>query len=534
MSSMMADLVLYNGKIVTVCPALPETTAVAVSNGRITAAGQDDEIRSLVGAGTKQVDLGGRLVLPGFSDSHFHLYDWALARKRLLLFGCTSLSEFQARLKKETAKFEAGEWVLGEGWNEVAWDEVRLPTRADLDLAAPDNPVILWRYDHHLVVVNTAALERCNVGIDTCSPPGGLIDRDEGGRPTGVLRDRAIQLVTEHIAPPTEDAVQAAILDSIPVLHQLGITAIHDCRGIRGIDGPPAFRAYQQLRAKGQLDLRVWMLIPTERLPQAAALGLRCGFGDDYLRVGHVKVFFDGGQGARTAWMHEPYEGSDEYGLPLHTPEQMTEIVDRAIEAGFPVAVHSIGDRAVGELIRIFKESKPAKLYAPHRIEHVQNIRPEDVALMGRLNLVASVQPIHITDDYPMFELTVGPRGRYGYPFRDLLDAGVPLALGSDCPVADPNPIWGIHAAVTRQRRDNSPANGWYPAQCITVREAVYGYTMGNALACGRQADLGSIEPEKLADLVVLDRDIMSIDPHEIAVAQVDLTIVGGKIVYQR
>jgi predicted amidohydrolase YtcJ len=258
--------------------------------------------------------------------------------------------------------------------------------------------------------------------------------------------------------------------------------------------------------------------------------------------VGHVKLFSDGAQGARTAWMLEPYLGEDHCGMPLTPMDEIADVIRRADQAGLAVAVHAIGDRANRELLSLFEQIQrerrhnphPVPGHIPHRIEHVQNIQPQDVARLARLGVVASVQPIHATDDMTMIEQTVGQRARFAYRFRDLWDAGVVLALGSDCPVADPNPLWGIHAAVTRQRRDGTPPGGWYPGQRLTVAEAVWGFTLGPALATGRQNELGSISPGKRADLVVLDRDIFAVEPGEIAQAQVVMTVLDGEVVYQQ
>jgi hypothetical protein len=281
----------------------------------------------------------------------------------------------------------------------------------------------------------------------------------------------------------------------------------------------------------------MWMLLPGELLNQAIELGLRTGFGDDVLRVGHVKFFSDGGQGARTAWMLEAYEDTASCGMPLTPMDELADAICRAHAAGLAVAIHAIGDRANRELVTVFEQVLSSMQVhapsAPHRIEHVQNIRPQDMRRLGRLGVAASVQPIHIPDDFPMIEKSVGPRGRWTYAFRDLLAAGVPLVFGSDCPVADPNPLWGIHAAVTRQMRDGSPTGGWYPSQRLSVAEAVWGFTMGAALVSGREAELGSLAPGKLADLVVLDRDIFEIEPMEIAQTQITTTIIGGQIVFE-
>jgi len=439
---------------------------------------------------------------------------------------------------------EPGEWILGQGWNESRWPEGRMPTRDDLDAVAPDHPVIIWRNDLHLAVVNSRGLEEAHITADTPNPPEGVIDRDASGEPTGILRELAINFVSEVIPDPTEEETVDAMREGFPILHRLGITGLHDYRIMGGADGPPAFRAYERLQAEGELDLRLWMHIPGEKLREAAALGLRTGVGDDYLRVGHVKLFSDGGQGARTAWMLEPYEDTGESGMPLTPMGEIHEAVRLADRSGLAVAVHAIGDRANRELIGVFEEvlggprrADTAPPAAPHRIEHVQVIQPEDVERLARLGVVASVQPIHCPDDIPMVETSVGPRGRFAYPFRDMLEAGVPMAFGSDCPVANPNPMFGIHAAVTRQMRDGTPAGGWYPEQRLTVAEAVWGFTMGTAYVSGRDNQLGSITPGKLADLVVLDRDILALGetaPEEIARAEVVMTVFDGRVVCER
>ncbi|HET90891.1 MAG TPA: amidohydrolase, partial [Chloroflexi bacterium] len=503
----MTDLVLINGKLHTQDARYPEATAVAIRGARVQAVGDDEAIRALAGPGARVIDLEGRLLLPAMTDAHFHYYDWSLGLRRLPLSEADSLADLKQRLARRAREIPPGEWILGQGWNESRWPEPRMPTRADLDEAAPDHPVILWRNDLHLAAINSRALQETGITADTANPPEGVIDRDESGEPTGVLRELAINLVTDVIPPPTEDETVDAMREGFGILHRLGVTGVHDYRIMGGADGPPAFRAYQRLQAAGELALRMWMHIPGERLDEAIALGLRTGMGDDYLRVGHVKLFSDGGQGARTAWMLEPYEDTGECGMPLTPMDEIARAVERAERAGLAVAIHAIGDRANRELIGVFervlgseREANTAAPAAMHRIEHVQMIRPEDVARLAQLDVAASVQPIHCPDDIPMVETSVGPRGRFAYPFRDMKEAGVTMAFGSDCPVANPNPIFGIHAAVTRQTRDGAPAGSGYPAQRLTVAEAIWGFTMGAARVSGREAHLGSISPGKLAD----------------------------------
>jgi hypothetical protein len=426
---------------------------------------------------------------------------------------------------------------LGQGWNQDGWPDPRLPGRGDLDDLAPANPVILWRTDLHLAWVNSRALQAAGITADTPDPESGIIGRDEAGQPAGILRELAINLVRRVIPPPTADETDTAMRQAITATHRLGLIGVHDMRIMGGEDGPPAFRAWQRLHAARALNLRVWMMLPGERLGEAIALGLRTGFGDDTLRVGGIKLFADGATGPRTAWMLAPFEDAGT-GLPLTPMAEIAQLVSRAHQAGISAAVHAIGDRAVRELLDVFTEVLPRlrgadRPLAPHRIEHVQHSHPADLKRLAPLGLVASVQPIHVTDDMAMIERACGERARWAYAFRDLLDAGTVLALGSDCPVASPNPFWGIHAAVTRQRRDGTPTGGWHPAQRLTVAEAVRGYTLGPAHASGQVARQGSLTPGKLADLVVLGRDIFAIPLEEIADTEVWLTVFDGQIVYR-
>jgi predicted amidohydrolase YtcJ len=540
----VTDLLLIDGKLHTQDERYSRATAVAIRGNRVRAVGSDEEILDLSGPDAQVIDLQGQPVLPGLTDGHFHYYDWSLGLRRLTLADVDSLAALKRRLADRAREVPLGDWILGQGWNESRWPEPRVPTRADLDAVAPHHPVILWRNDLHLAVVNSEALRWAGITADTADPPEGVIGRDAAGQTTGVLRELAINLVSDVIPPPTEEETVDAMREGFGILHRLGVTGVHDYRIMGGADGAPAFRAYERLQEAGDLALRMWMHIPGESLDDAIALGLRTGMGDDYLRVGHVKLFSDGGQGARTAWMLEPYQDTGDCGMPLTPMDEIAHAVESADRAGLSVAIHAIGDRANRELIGVFeqvlhngREAETAPSVAPHRIEHLQMIRPEDVARLAKLDVVASVQPIHCPDDIPMVETSVGPRGRFAYPFRDMQEAGVRMAFGSDCPVASPNPMFGIHAAVTRQTRNGTPAGGWYPEQRLTVAEAVWGFTMGTAVVSGQEAVLGSITPGKLADLVILDRDILALGetaPMEIAQAQVAMTIFDGRIVYEQ
>jgi len=536
---MSGELILVNGDFYTQDPSYPRATAVAIRGGRFVAVDYNDRVLAHSWRGVPVIDLEGRKVLPGLTDAHIHLLEWALSRRQLSLNDATSLADVQGRLVEQAGRTSARQWIVGHGWNETEWPQSRVPTRSELDLVSGDHPVLLWRADGHMAVANSCALAQAGVTANTVDPSGGIIGRGEHGQPNGVLRDAAVHLVASHIPVPGEEEMLGALREGLGELRRLGITGVHAFPD--GAGSQRSFRAYQRLEASRELTARVWMLLPGERLDEAIALGLRTGTGSDMLRVGHVKFFADGSQGARTAWMSEPYEDVPGNGLSLVPPEVLAEAARRADRAGLAVAIHAIGDQANHALLEalepVLTDRRGAETsvpLAPHRIEHAQMLQPDDVLRLARLGLLASVQPIHLTDDIPMVERSVGARGRLAYPFHDMARAGVTLAFGSDGPVADINPFFGIHAAVTRQRRDGNPPGGWYPAQRITLVEAVRGYTFGPAIASGRRAELGSIAPGKLADLVVLDRDIFEIRPEEISETQVIMTVVRGDVVYRR
>jgi len=365
-------------------------------------------------------------------------------------------------------------------------------------------------------------------------------DRDAAGRPTGVLRERAINLV-RAVIPPMDEATAAANLQAVAAeLHKVGIVAAHDQRmKDNAAEGPEALRLYQRLAARGELPLRISCNLEAAHLDALISLGIQSGLGDEWVRFGHVKLFADGSLGARTAWMLSPYENDPgNLGMYLTPPAEMARLIQKAHRHGIAISIHAIGDRANRTVLDIFEEALTAGSDAPplipHRIEHVQTIQPQDQPRLGRMNITASVQPLHCTDDIPNTDRLWGERGRNTYPFRNLLDAGVTLAFGSDAPVASPNPWWGVHAAVTRQRRDDLPEGGWHPAQRLRVAEAVRAYTLGPAIAIGQAHRQGRLAPGYLADLILLDRDIFAIPPAELPETRVLLTLLGGEIVHQR
>jgi predicted amidohydrolase YtcJ len=536
------DLILFNGQIKTMDDQRPRAQALAFKAGRIMAVGENKEISALAGSKTERVNLDGRLGIPGLMDSHFHFYDWAMGRQQLDLAGVKSLDELLNQIEQAAGKLPRENWILGQGWNESDWSEHTMPRRDHLDAMAPAHPVALWRCDLHLVSVNSCALELAGIDETTPDPPDGVIEKDSSGRPTGILRELAPNLVKSVIPAPSADELVAAMRDGIAHLHTLGLTGLHDARLMGGLEGAPALKAWQLLNEKGELDLRCWVSLAGERIEEAIALGLRTGLGDERLRIGHLKYFADGGMGARTAWMLEPYLDA-EYGMPLGSMAELSKKIAAAEKAGLAVMVHAIGDRANREVITILAEQAKWRKQAqagsfvppvlPHRIEHTQMIRSEDIQRMAKLKIAACVQPHNMILDINMIDESVGPRGRWTYAYQEMIDAGIPVLLSSDAPVCDPSPLVGIHAAVTRQRRDGTPAGGWYPQQRISVEDAVRGYTTVPAAFYGQSREMGTLTPGKRADMTVIDRDLFQVDPMEIADARVEMTIFDGRIVYR-
>jgi predicted amidohydrolase YtcJ len=538
------DTILYNARIYTLDQRMPWAEAIAIYDGRIYALGSTAAIRAIAAPATRQIDLEGRLVLPGLCDAHIHLHDWSLNLGRPPLASATSQAEMLAMIRAYAQERAADSWIICQGWNESWWGQEQFFTARDLDAATrPGQPAIAARSDMHVAVANSAALARAGITEATPNPPGGLIDRDASGKPTGVLRELAMGLVQAHIPPPSHRDIVDNIIKASARLHQLGITAIHDQRIKDVDDGAPMLATFQHLAEANDLKLRVNCNIAAHQLDALVALGLRSGFGDDFLRLGHVKVFSDGSLGSRTAWMLEPFEPQTpneaaNIGVNVTPPEQMTAEFRRAQSLGFPISVHAIGDRANRVVLDIFEELAPQlpPPPIPHRIEHVQTIDPADLGRLARLNITASVQPLHLTDDRDLADRFLGPRAANTYAFRSLHENGVRLAFGSDAPVADPNPFLGMHAALVRHQPGDNRSS-WQPQETLNIEAIVHAYTLGAAQAAGWQQTIGSLTPGKRADLIVLDQDIFDLAKDAqtvdlIANTQVRSTLFNGEFVH--
>jgi predicted amidohydrolase YtcJ len=539
------NFILHNAKVFTVDSQRPWAQAIAIKGRRFIAVGEESEILQLKSRSTVSIDLSGRLILPGLCDAHIHFYDWSLSRKQVQLVGCKSRAEMLERIRLWTHKKPTHDWLLGRGWNENDWDDRALPTRDDLDFVTGSNrPALFWRTDMHAAVANSCALKLAGITADTRDPDGGIIGRHSDGKSNGLLWELAINLVMRHIPVPRSEELESALLDGMRELNRLGVTAVHDQRMKDQNEGPVALNAYQRLRQDGQLLLRVNCNIAAHDLPHLAALGLRSGFGDEYLRLGHIKFFADGTMGSRTAWMLNPYQASKgakaaNFGISVSPPEKMAAEIRRAVESGFSVSVHAIGDKANQVVLDIIEEVSqtlpPSRI--PHRIEHVQIISPEDFTRLAPAKITASVQPVHAIDDIEVAERVLGKRANRAYRFQSLAGSGALLALGSDAPVADPNPFLGFHAALCRRRPQSMDADPWFADERLSLEQIIHGYTMGAARAAGWEKVIGSITPNKLADLIILDRDLFEMAEQgvrsiELADTRVIATMFDGRFIH--
>ncbi|HEV8633363.1 MAG TPA: amidohydrolase [Chloroflexota bacterium] len=520
-----ASLVLRNGVIRTLDRARPRASALAARGEEIVAVGDDRDVGELIGPQTAVLDLGGRAAIPGLIDAHVHLLWLGFALGQVELRDAATIGEAVARVAAHRGD---GEWVVATGWDPNRWP--RWPTRHDLDGLLPDRPVALWSHDLHSLWANSAALRRAGITAATAPPEGGQITRDPQGEPTGVLRERAAELVTAAIGQPSSVACDAATRRAVRRANELGLTGAHT------MEGPEARAALQRLREDGGLTLRVCAHLARGELEGAIGLGLRTGFGDDWLRIGGLKLFADGALGSQTALMLEPYEGQDRNrGVEVLTPEELRRDAERAAANGIALTVHAIGDlanRRVLDAIALARRAGGPRLR--HRIEHAQLVHPADLARFAELGVVASVQPVHATSDMATAERFWGARTRSSYAWRSLLDARVRLAFGTDCPVEPLDPIATIHAAVTRRRADGTPPAGWHPEQRLTVEESVCAYTHGSAYAAGEEGRKGGLAVGKLADVTVLSRDPLAVAEEELLGLRVEATVVGGRVVYQR
>jgi predicted amidohydrolase YtcJ len=552
-----APTLVVRGRIWTANPNQPWAEAIAVRGERIVAVGSRDEIDRRIGDDTQIIDAGDGLVVPGLIDSHIHLVDGGLQLTRVQLRDAASRDEFARRIGEFARRLKPGEWITGGEWDHTLWGG-QLPGRDWIDNVTPNTPVWINRLDGHMALANTAAMRAARVEDDVADVAGGEIVCDAAGRPTGVFKDNAMSLIDRAVPEVSLDRQIEATLAAMEYLAQRGVTAVHHMGTWQHVD---VFRAARQRLPRapssgGQFKTRVYACVPLNTWDRLAKEVQERGRGDEWLTIGGLKGFVDGSLGSHTAALLEPFTDAPEgRGLLVNTPEDLEHWTREADRAGLQVAVHAIGDRANRLQLDIFE--RVAKTNGPRdrrfRIEHAQHIAPEDIPRFAKLGVIASMQPYHTIDDGRWAEAVIGHRrSETSYAFRSLAGAGARLAFGSDWSVAPPTPIEGIYAAVTRRTLDGKHPAGWIPEQKISVEEALRAYTAGAAYAGFTESDLGSLEPGKLADLVIIDRDLFGPQaweasgapiaasqsndanpPRQSPLPQIQATIVGGNVMYR-
>ncbi len=523
-----------NGKIYTVNEKQPLAEAVVVQNNKITFVGSTKDAEKIIDSETEVIDLKGKLMLPGFIDNHVHFLSGGFYLLGIDLRPANSTSEFKDLLRNY-AKAHPGKWITGGYWNHENWEVKDLPTKTMVDEAVSEQPVFVERLDGHMGVANSLALKMAGITKETESPEGGLIVKDPlTGEPTGVLKDNAMNLIYRIIPEPTEEENYEALLAALDEARKLGITSVHDISYNAAID------AFNKAKNEGKLTCRIYTRMPISEYKSLVERNIRAGYGDEYIKMGSLKAFADGSLGSSTAWFFEKYnQDTTTFGLPMDiiTDGSMEKWCLDADKNGLQLSVHAIGDRANSYMLDLFEKiiKQNPEWERRFRIEHAQHVRFEDIPRFAELGVIASVQPYHCIDDGVWAEKRIGPeRIKYTYPFKSFLDSGVKLCFGTDWYVAPLNPMLGLYAAVTRRTLDDKNPDGWIPEQKISIEDAIKCYTINSAYAAFEENIKGTIEVGKLADLIVLSEDILSIEPVRIKDVEVLMTVFDGKIIYQK
>jgi predicted amidohydrolase YtcJ len=524
-----ASLAIVNAKVWTGDSTRPWADAIAVSGDSILAVGSSAEIRKIGAA--RVVDAKGGMVTPGFIDAHVHFVTGGFRLSSVQLRDARTPEEFTRRLREFASAVPEGTWITGGDWDHEQWGGI-LPERSWIDTVTPNHPVWVNRLDGHMALANSAALRAAQVTRATRDVSGGAIVRGGDGEPTGILKDNA-QALVDRVVPEPPTALQDRALDTaMTYVASNGVTTVHNMGTWSDL------AIFDRAQATGRLKTRVYAVVPLSSWEQLRDTVQARGIGDDWLRIGGLKGFVDGSLGSHTAAMLEPFtDAPNDRGLFVNTPEDLYRWTSGADKAGLHVIIHAIGDRAIRTLLdtyqRVANENGPRD--RRFRMEHAQHIAPADFKRFGELGVIASMQPYHAIDDGRWAERVIGPeRAKGTYAFRSLLDANATLAFGSDWFVAPPTPLEGIYAAVTRRTLDDLNPAGWVPDQKITVEEALRAYTLSPAFASFDENRKGTLARGKLADLVLIDRDLTSIAPESIRDARISMTVVGGRVVFER
>jgi predicted amidohydrolase YtcJ len=547
-----ADVVFLHGNIYTgvvgasAFHEAQRAEAMAVRGDRIEAIGSEKDVLQWKGPSTQVVDLAGHFVMPGFNDAHVHLGEAGLQGLTLDLIGVQSLTDLRERVKARVATSAPGEWIVGGGWDETLWPVKEVPTRWDLDEVTTEHPVYLERVDGHAAVANTRALRMASVTLASKDPEGGQIARDASGQPNGILRDTAMKIATNLIPAPSRAQRRQALEAALQELARWGITSAQDYSGPNDSRANwESFQTLEEIERDGKLTARISEWLPFDD-PLATLEAERSSHpqADPMLHTGMLKGFLDGSLGSRTAALLRPYaDDPGNSGLPRYDQQKLTQMTIERVDAGFQVGFHAIGDQAVQMGLDAFaeaeKDARGKNMKAANggddyrlRIEHAQVTNPAQIAQFKKLEIIASMQPSHLLTDMNWAAAHLGPeRAAHSYAWAEFRNGGVTLAFGTDHPVEPVNPFRGLYAAVTRKSEDGKKE--YFPAQKLTIDQAIAAYTAGSAFAEGAEKEKGKLAPGMLADFVVLDRDVTASVPAKILTTRVLRTIVGGKTVYQ-
>jgi predicted amidohydrolase YtcJ len=526
---------ILSGEALTSQPR--RVSALAVRGDRVLLAGSDAEVTRLAGPATEIIDLHGAFVMPGFNDAHVHLAAAGALALSCDLRGAASLGEMLARVQRAAARAAPGAWIRGGGWDHTLWKPAQLPSRADLDRVTGDHPALLERVDGHIGVANTAALRSWGIDRASADLPGGKLDRDAAGEPTGILRDTTMEKYAARIPPLSHAerrrALELATADAV----RQGVTSVQDYSSWED------FHVYEEMEREDKLPLRVseWLTFDD---PPAVVMRERASHPHDdlLLHTGMLKGFMDGSLGSRTAALNEPYSDDPQNrGLPRYDQARLDRMTVERARLGFQIGFHAIGDRAVSMALHAFAAAEAALPAAQRaqlrfRIEHDQVIAPADLGRQAALHVIASMQPSHVLSDMRWAAQRLGPvRARYSYAWKSMLDHGIALAFGTDYPVEPVGPLRGLYAAVTRlpESAAAAAAQPYFPEERLNIAQALYAYTQGSAYAEGMERVKGRLVAGQLADFVVLDRDLLRAAPQEILSARVLRTVVGGRTVYE-
>jgi predicted amidohydrolase YtcJ len=526
------DIAILSASVLTGNPDQPRAEAIGITDNKIVVVGTDEAVKEQITDKTKVFEMPGRLITPGLVDAHLHFLNFGMSLRWVNLRNLPSLEACREKIREAVSKHKPGEWIIGRGWNQNKWEDPTEPILKDIDDLTPENPTMMVRACGHCIWINSLALKAAGIDENTPDPPGGQIDRDSHtGAPNGLLRE-ARKLIEAQIPRPSLEERKSAILSAQEEALRFGLTGVHTCERLEQWD------AFEALDKEGLLKIRVHHLLPPEEIETAHNRGILNEYKSEHLWFGHVKFFADGSLGAHTALLHAPYSDTpeDACGIACSTKKELQEYAELAYGYGKSVAIHAIGDLAVTNCLEAIAAARKKYPGARRdRIEHVQLVRAQDFDVFKEMDVVASVQPVFLPTDWqPAEKLWGTDRCETAYAWKTIRDAGIRHQFGSDCPVEPVRPILGIQAAVTRQGIEGNPPGGWCPDQKLSLEETIEGFTKTAAWTAGKEAELGSIESGKKADLTVFGQDLFETPSETWHEVDIEMTVVNGEVVYRK